>query len=457
MPSQRVLTEEIVKDLIRLQSSPGPWYDKDDNAGFPRMIAAGNGGSIVVSRKIDQNIAAVADQLRANEPTLALRFTLEEWRTAVRRAFGPALFRIELDQEPVEIAETVLEQIRAELDKHVSDQGVREFAFGCSLFGNENGQAFGIGPVRFEPRLEWLDRKHGIGAVSAISRRRIEQVWAGKRLGKRRRSIDSIHETDILDTIGSCTYCCSVATEGLGGGAGQEKALTAARLAITAVALMWPTPSKVLEGMNLLFDRHPRLRRVLPFIPGKIALAASSWSHMPPHGPSLKAGKWEETLATHRDYFAVVGDILTYVLSPSGTVARPNMMNTLAQALLWFHEGCRETVTLMAIVKFSAALDALAHGKKAPGIRRLVNTRLRISDDQPLWGTGPTLKSAVSDFYDYGRSRTVHGTNDKLGHDWTETRGLSEQLGRLCLLTCIYWAAENPASDDPSDLSQPGP
>ena len=82
--------------------------------------------------------------------------------------------------------------------------------------------------------------------------------------------------------------------------------------------------------------------------------------------------------------FDVVGDVLDYIISPTGKIARPRMMSAVAHALLWFHEGCRETVTHMAIVNFSASLDALAGGGKSGGIRRLINARLGIEDDKPI-------------------------------------------------------------------------
>lgn len=59
------------------------------------------------------------------------------------------------------------------LSKHVTGYGKREFAFGFTLFGNAAIQAFSIGPVRFESRLEWLARKSADGAVSATTCRRV--------------------------------------------------------------------------------------------------------------------------------------------------------------------------------------------------------------------------------------------------------------------------------------------
>ncbi|MBF0252052.1 MAG: hypothetical protein HQL35_15645 [Alphaproteobacteria bacterium] len=406
-----------------------------------------------MSRKIDDTIVTVANQLMADDPSLSTKVTCDEWRVMVRAAFGPVLAMIDLDVDPAKNVDTVLTEIKTELSKHVSGYGVREFTFGCTLFGNPEITPFAIGPVCFEPRIDWLTRKSSEGAISATTRRRVEQAWSGKPTRKRKPSADSICETDILESIGSCPFVCSITTSGLAAEAGREKALTAARLAIAAIALLWATPSRALEGMNLLFDRRIHHQKTLTFVPGKIVLAGSRLSHMP-HGPWLKEGQWETEFAKYTDHFLVVGQILNYVIDATGNAARPKMMNALAQALLWFHEGSREIVALMAIVKYSAALDALACGGKSGGIRRLVNARLGIQDSHLIRPNGPTLKQAVVEIYSDGRSRTIHGTNEKLGYDWSGTRSLSEQFSRLCLLACIEWAAQNSSSDDPKLLSR---
>lgn len=453
MATLRGRIEGIVKELTRIQAMPGRFRDKDDDFKLPRMIATGDGGSITVSRTIDHAIIAVANQLMIVDPTLVPRFTRSEWRAAVRRAFGPSLARIDLNADAIQTASTVLAEVRTTLAEHVASHGACEFTFGCTLFGNKNIRPFSIGPVRFEGRLDWLNRKHNEGAVSAISRRRIERHWSNKRVKRRGRSIDAEDEADLLDTVGECPFVCTITTEGLGTEAGREKALIAARLATAAIALLWETPSKALSGLNLLFDRHPHRQKVVAFAPGKGMLAGSYRSHMP-HGPWLKAGQWEILFKERSEHFSAVGEVLDFVLSPSGKVTRSKMMNTLAHALLWFHEGCRETLAPIAIVKFSAALDALACGDGTSAIRRLITTNLGVPEAKAIRADGPTMMQVVEEVYSRGRSRTIHGNNDRMGHDWTDTRALAEWFARHCLIMCLDWAAANPTCDEPSKLSK---
>ena len=188
-----------------------------------------------------------------------------------------------------------------------------EYAFGCTLFSNTDVAAFEIGPARLETRPVWLARKASEGAVSRVTRRRVERAWQGQRLPKRKLSYDRIRETDILDAIGTCPYVCSVSTVGLAPEAGKEKALMAARLALTGVALLWETPSKALEGFNLLYDRNVRRQKVLSFAPGKVILAGSQLSHRP-NGPHLKPVEWKNMFIASRARFAVIGEVL--LISP---------------------------------------------------------------------------------------------------------------------------------------------
>ncbi|MGA7329461.1 MAG: hypothetical protein WBX25_34525 [Rhodomicrobium sp.] len=282
--------------------------------------------------------------------------------------------------------------------------------------------------------------------------RRVRKQWSGVTVRKRKNTIESMRKNDIIDAIGNCAYVCSVTTEGLAQAAGKLKAHTAARLALTSMALWWRTPSSALDGFNLRIDRIVRLQRSVVFVPGKVTLAGFSMQGRP-HGPFVSPAKWTDILQRNKIIFEVAGELIEFYLSPSGSVRRPRLMNTLAQALLWFHEGCRDQVDLMAIVKFSATLDALASGGKAPGIEKLIQARLGLGPSDPIRTTGETVKQAVAEIYSDGRSRTIHGTNDNIAGDWTATRRLSEELARHCLITCLDWAATN-NSNDPKLLMQ---
>lgn len=451
MTAQIDLVKDIILELTRLETIPMAERSVDDEYSLPRMIDAGNGEGLIVSRKLDEGIERLAKRLMDDDPSLKPKFTQAEWRAIVRRSFGPALASIDLDEELEANASNVLLQVRKSANQGSTGKRTQEFAFGCTLFGGNDIKPFSIGPVLFETRAVWLGRKYNDGAISPLATRRIQRAWQGGKLRKRKPSVDSMAEMDVIDAIGSCEFVCSVTIHDLGSEAGREKALTAARFATTAIALTWQTPSRALNGINLVFDREPHRRKTLAFIPGKSVLSGSSWSHLP-SGPHIKPDEWEVVLQDKSAIFAVVGEMLDYVISPSGTAARPYMMQTLFHAFLWFHEGCREPSSHIAVVKLAASLDALACGKKSAGILALINARLKLDGDKPIRPDGPTVKNVIERIYDRGRSRMMHGNNPELSSDWSDMKGLAEQFGRLCLLLSLDWIANNSGCDDPHQL-----
>lgn len=451
MNAQCNLVKDIIRELARIEKVSIAERSKDDDFFLPRMIDAGNGQSLIVSRKLDEGIELFASRLMDDEPSLKPKFTQAEWRSIVRRAFGPALASIDLDDDLEANAFNVLKRVKQVATQDVMGQSVREYAFGCTLFGSTDFKPFSIGPVLFEPRDVWLERKHRDNGISTLSQRRVQRTWQGEKLRKRKPSFHSIAESDVIEAIGSCKFVCSITVHSLASGAGREKALMVARFATTAIALMWQSPSKALEGMNLVFDRKPHRRKTLTFIPGKGLFSGSSWSHTP-FGPHIKPEEWETILASKADMLAVVGEMLDYVISPDGLVTRPRMMSTLFHAFLWFHEGCRETSSHIAVVKLAASLDALACGKKSGGILSLIKARLKKEEGDPISANGPTLKKVVDRIYGEGRSRLIHGNNQELSSDWSDIKTLAEQIGRLCLLLCLDWIAKNPHCDDPNQL-----
>lgn len=188
MPTLQSVVEDIVKELTRIQELAVSAITKDDDFPFPRMIATGDGGSLVVSKKLDQLIGNFATQLRERQKQLLVTYTDAEWNDAVRRAFGPALASIDLDLAAGTNAKKVQADVKATMGKQAPTASHREHSFGCTLFGNDVA-GFDIGPVRFEPRIEWLNRRLAEKSISKTMHRRIKQTWTGKKPAKRKRSV----------------------------------------------------------------------------------------------------------------------------------------------------------------------------------------------------------------------------------------------------------------------------
>lgn len=449
--TQRELVKDIVREFIRIESIPISERAKDADMKMPLFISAGDGTSLFVSHKLDKAIARFAKRLMDDNSFLKPRFSVAEWCSRVRGLFGPVLVSIDLTHGLDENAASVLASVKEKALQGTDAENIREYTFGCSLFTHNEINSFRVGPVLFEARHVWLDRKYSTGAISSVSRRRILQTWNGAKIRSRKPSKDSSHEVDLVETIGSSLFVCSVKTHDIGVQSGQDKALMAARFAMTAVALVWNDTSRVLNRTSIAFDRQAHRRKVLAFASDRICFTSTSWSNLP-LGISIKSHEWDLVVKEYSDEFSVVGEMLEYVVHPQTNCLRPNMMSTLFHSFLWFHEGCREALSPIAVAKLAASLDALSCGNKAGGIVKLINSRLKMDGSNQIFADGPTLQSTIARIYDQGRSRLIHGNNKELGHDWSDTKNIAEQFGRMCLLECLKWIFANPNCDDPNQL-----
>jgi len=195
--------------------------------------------------------------------------------------------------------------------------------------------------------------------------------------------------------------------------------LTAARLATTVISLFWERPSLALEKFGLDYDRAKYLQRRLGF--SSEGRFSYGWSLTNIQGgvAHLQRTQWEQIVKDLKADFSCTQEVITYAADGQGSVTRPKIMQMFFQALLWFHEGCREEVDAMAIVKFCAVLESLACGTKERGIMSLANARLEIEDESEF-------RKTLHEIYGLGRSRTVHGTSEKLLHDLSDDRKFAE-------------------------------
>lgn len=444
------LVENILKEIYGLPR--GPFWVRDvvveKRYSFPVTLNVGNGRQIYITPEIDAMIwslskSVMVEYFRPHKSD----FTNPEWRRMVKRAFGEAI--VDHDDEAVakKDAGAVLEGTRTTLRDWINNIQKREYVFGCDFCKvSSQLKPLSIGSVLFEPRLTWLERMYDSGNVSKVSLSRIGRIWRGDRLGKRTDSEDQLREKEILDTIGECAFVCSVAVAPSGAEAGLQKALMAARVAMAAIALAWEKPSSVLNVMGLAFDREPHLRRNLVLLPDGHIGHEMSWSYRPGGVYWMQQEEWDDLVKEFDAIFDCAGEVVNYTTLGGNAVSRPDILNVLFQALLWFHEGSREQSDSMAIVKFCAAMEALSCGRKKRGILNLVRSRLVIKDENQF---GKDLDR----IYGEGRSRAVHGTSDKLGHDWSDDRQLAEGLTRLCLLSCLQRASECPQLRDPKEFS----
>lgn len=452
--NKQQLIETVLAELIAAQSPAALAPPKRGSFSFPPTLPVGDGHVIPATERMIEAIGSFADLLTENDPQLARSYTKKDLMKVMRRVFGETLAKIDLN-DPAEfnreqVQAGVADRFYAEIDGQRIEQ---QFLFGCWFLAGTTSHSIRVGPVIFEDRATWLARASSEGRVSAITGRRLIRLWKGARLSKRTPSADNELEQSVLDVLANCPFACSVETRGLVATSAEQKALLAARLAQTAVALLWASPSGVLDRLGLLYDGDVRRQHYVTFGSARRWGSSSSISRMP-SGP-VTPTDWEETWAESGWVMTQIGEALSAYVDPAMPVTRPKLLNALFLSLWWFHEGCVERSPLMATVKFAASMDTLADGGRRPGIVRFIEARGGSPSNTAILTTGETPFELVSEIYDYARSRTMHGSNNRVGHDWSETRSRAEMLARLCLQMACSWMTDHPDSDDIKAMQKP--
>lgn len=375
----------------------------------------------------------------------------------VQRVIGPLLGAVDLEVPFETSAEGIFTKLSEELASTDWNFKKRTFLFGCSMINHHSIPPFPVGPVAITRRDLWLDHALAQGRITQVTHRRLVAHWSGsgKKLRDRKGSVDSSNERDIIDAIGNAPFVCSVETDGLFGDFAKQKALLAARLVLLGVALMWASPRKALEDINLIFDGPPYRQTYAFYQERPEILGGSRWVNML-HGLLLFGDLWEPLVDKHKDWWLILAEAIEFLLGGPANAARPKLMNSFAHALIWFHEACREPLPMIAITKFMSSLDALACGGKSKGILALACARLGVTAETPVRSDGPHFKTAIDELYSQGRSRLLHGNSDRLGQDWEGQRSLAESLSRHCLILCFHWAVEHSACDDPKQMMVSG-
>ena len=337
-----------------------------------------------------------------------------------------------------------MNKINTQLDAKISGFMPTEYSFGSTFLDIESFEPFDVGAVKIERRDDWLCRISQAGHIDQVTKRRVERAWLGEKLHPRKNARDNISERRLLNAISNYPFVASVKVVGHAYQAGKEQALAASKLVIAAVSLFWQRPYEVLTRSYFSHDRGAWVESTLSFREN-MPLSFSVTHHGTPTGPKLSGQDWKNIVDQHELFLSTIAEVVDLLLRDTkSSSGRTQVLNAVLQSLLWLHHACTEENAIASMVGISAALDALSGGKKARGIVAVVNARLGISGETALYEHGPTLNAFVNDMFNQGRSRLVHGTSDKIGHDWSTTWGLAESLARHTLYACITWISENP-------------
>lgn len=454
MTSKLTIIDSILNELRIAQRMtwmpppPGPV----SGLSLPPSLPVGNGRIINATEDMLDYIRGYADLYLDANPEIKPRYKIKEFLQIVSKAFGKVLSEIDLRLENEKLHFAVRDGVDDFIVKNIASRRIY-LNLGCHLFEGKEAYPIQIGPVIFEDRDSWRKRMLEEGKISPITSRRLNAIWNGKHLKKRVSSRESIVESSILNAVGNCPAIVSITTDGLSTNNVQEKGALVARIAMTAISLLWQNPSQGLRWMNLLYDRRSPHRYTVLFDEEK-------WAGSNSEVPQFPSGRYieDELLDRVRAYnesFEQIGlAIEGYVQPGKASSNRPNVMNALFLSLWWYHEACREPLDQIATTKFAASMDVLAKGGKAKGIINLIGMRLGPAANQPLFKGGQATQKVVDQIYNSARSRLIHGSSSNFSDDWAELRTKAEIIGRFLLLAFCDWLSDNPSSDDVAAFAQ---
>ena len=418
-----------------------PYLEKFNNAPnkIPGFISTGEGGSLLVNQTIETNIRKVADWYSNQRPELKGKCTKKEWHAATRAIVGRSYKEISPNDSLEQRGRHFKQLVESKINEYLSRHNTYFQSFGCSLFRQPLDSEYTIGPVTFYPVQIWLNKALNDQLINNTEYQRLSSVSFGENSDSANESLEEFREQSIYDMLNGSQQVCTVETEGLAPELARERSLVAARLAQTSIALHRLQPSEVLEGMRLTGDGGTQNIVTITSTPE----AGLGWHSEIVGLNFFECNNIASFVGDRRSFYDLAGRMIACWTSSTEYSRASDMLRGLSQALYFFGGGCKDDDKLMSIVKFTASLEALAKRKNSSGILELLKARFNMSEDD-LITPDKTLKQMVDLIYNRARSRTLHGTNADLLHDWSSVETTAEIITRNCIVNSMYFLMENP-------------
>ena len=423
---------------------------KGRSSPFPPMLWVGDGRAIKASDEAFELVWQYAHSIASENSGLTSALMLSEVADIIGKA--AAVFVAEFGLR--DLVSRSADWLVTELDNRIqafmsAKRGNAEYYFGCTLLHGVNVPAITIGPVSFRSNEEWLNILVQERNLPEITARRMRLNWSGKKPRPRKAGRDYV-ERSLLDAVGRAPVVATVMTRNQSSKTAEPKALLSARIAMTAISLIWRKPSVILDDMRLNHDGGFDQRHYAVCSgPGSFGSSHSSFGS--PKG--FYVGEDEiHVLTQFMPILDQVGAVLDIFVDPERKTDRPKILKTIFMSLWWFHEACRERSDLIAIAKFASSLDSLASGKRADGIKRLIVNRLGRDAKRPWFKDGRSSDDVIREIYEITRNQVIHGSIKTFDQDWSAARNTAQFVARECLVASLEWIHNNQNSNVPGDL-----
>jgi len=327
-------------------------------------------------------------------------------------------FYVALAADYVDNLNRLANQARPDIDRHIP----------CHLFHSDQGvPAFSIGPVKFWPRADWIDRF----VKDSAERAHIQQVETGAlHIDELRRNAlapgsarDLYNAWSVLSSLRGFAWVATIRMTGHELSQSHHKASTIVGLAIDAIGLRFQVEDArrfTKAGRQHLFAEN----RLATSING--AFLRGSSVQMP--GLGSKPGALAAKMAAERPFLDAAGRVLEAYVQGRQTGRAPHLVERWANALYWVGEARREASDFMAIVNYGCAADGLSGaGGNAVDMTNFAEAALNPKGESTPPGS-LSIADAVTTVYLEGRNKLAHGEMSGLLEDLAETRAIGDAL-----------------------------
>jgi hypothetical protein len=333
-----------------------------------------------------------------------------------------ARFYSALATEYAESLEKLISRAKQDVDRHIP----------CHLFHDNQGvPAFKVGPVAFQPRIEWFRKfvkdQAQLDLILKVEAGQLDWAELQNQASAAGSGPDVRGAVRHLQTLRSYPWVATIRLSSHDPQRSHEKAVTLVGLAIDALGLRFRVQDArrfVKAGRQHLYSEN----RLATTPEGRFL---EGWStDMPGLGSS--PGALAKMVAAERPFLDAAGKVLGAYVQSLQADSGSALAEHWANALYWVGEARREATDFMAVVKYGCAADVLCN---AGGVQTRMTAFAEAAlnpQNAPPAPKAVTIKDAVRKVYGEGRNKLAHGEMPGLLRDLSDTRNLGDLL--LCAL-----------------------
>ena len=425
--------DKVLADTAACQDATTPEYNSRAAGSYPPLGAFLGRGYPTTDAALDA-VCEIADRFRANDKSIELTVTRDQWRLTVSNAIGANLDALLHEANP----QARWSMLRDDLKELASNVGMDLVHYTpVWLFVGQELEPFSIGPVRFFPREAWVDEVGArLGSVPDW-REPLTLLWAGQRLrggsalagakallrglmarrltwsnwwgifrfhseaAEPRRNSDA---RSMVRFAHPDQWIASAHVVGFGRDASNTRGLLATRVALDTIRLV------LAQGRRHLI--RTAADNVTPFSVDGISQSRGAdvsrrWQANRP-GVSGAPGLAQTIVTSNYALFEAAGRCIEAVTKVSPAHGCPKLAERWLNACHWFGRACLSDADFTAVVMLVISLDVLCGGLMDKGIVELVARLHDIPASQPVL-PGMTLRKLVQDTYKL-RSEVAHGS-----------------------------------------------